>query len=268
MTNNGRIYTTESLVVERVEKGEFFFAVTDSRGLTAEYSVEKPVVPYVKLTCNLANHKPDAGGNMIVSVFGKYFNSSFGATDNSLTVEYRYTPSGTPWQDSEEQWRSLEPVMTADGYTAQATLSGLDYQRAYTFQARAIDKLETVYSMEHTVRATPIFDWGERDFAIHGDLQVDGKILVDNTPVLNTSCVQTFYWQTNGGVCLQSVAEFMASCAQDCAFVTMIKGDAYPFVGMAVGMVCSGGKFGAATLYDYQNGAQSCRLFDGELCET
>lgn len=263
--HNGRKYTGATVTVQGVETGVFDFSVTDSRGLVANLSVTKPVIPYVKLSCNLASNKPDGEGNMTVSVAGNYFDGSFGAEENSLTVQYRYKRSSEPWQDTEDEWQSIEPVITGNGYTAQAEITGLDYQMAYTIQARAMDKLETVNSVEYTARATPVFDWGERDFAIHGDLQVDGSVSVSGTPVLNTPHVQTYFWHTSGGVSLQSVAEFLATCKSDCVFITMIQGDAYPYVGLVVGSVCIGGKYGAGALYDYHNGAQAFRLLDGEI---
>ena len=246
MTHNGKVYKEDSVLVEGAENGLFDFAVTDSRGISNQLSVMKPVIPYVKLTCNLAGNKPDGDGNMTLVISGNFFAGSFGAADNSLTVQYRYKPSGTPWQ--EEQWQDMDPIIAENSYTALAELTGLDYQQAYTFQARAIDKLAVVDSVEYTARATPVFDWGERDFAIHGDLQVDGSISLAGTPVLNTSRVQTYYWKTDGSVSIQSVGDFMASCTEDCAFITLIRGNEYPLVGMAVGMVCADGKFGAATV--------------------
>lgn len=263
MTHNGKTYTADSVVIEGVEKGEFHFTVTDSRGMTANLSATKPVIPYVQLTCNLSGNKPDGDGNMTLAVSGNFFAGSFGAEDNALSVQYRYKLSGTPWQ--EEQWQNMESAVTGNGYTAQTELTGLDYQKAYTFQARAVDKLAVAESVEYTARATPVFDWGEQDFAIHGDLQLDGNLSVDGIPVLNTPHVQTYYWETNGGVSMQSVADFLAACTRDCAFLVMIRGTAYPYVGMAVGTVCIGGRYGAGTLYDYHNGAQSFRLFDGNI---
>lgn len=267
MTHNGKVYTDDTVTVQGVENGQFAFTATDSRGITGRLLVEKPVIPYVKLTCNLENNKPDAEGNMSISVFGNYFAGSFGAVENTLTVQYRYKVKGTSWSDTEDQWQEAEPVISENGYTAQAVLTGLNYQKAYTFQARAVDKLAVANSAEYAARATPIFDWGEQDFAIHGDLQVDGRISVDSVPVLNTSCVQTYCWQTNGGVSIQSVADFIATCKRDCAFIVMIQGTAYPFVGMAVGAVTSSGQFGAFTLYDYRYGVRSCRLSEGNIYE-
>lgn len=265
MTHNGRAYTADAVTVEGVENGVFDFCVTDTRGLSANLSLTKPVIPYVKLTCNLANSKPDGDGNMTLSVSGNFFAGSFGAADNSLTVQYRYNESGASWSD--DTWQDMESVITGNGYTAQAELTGLDYQKAYTFQARAIDKLAAVNSAEYTARAMPIFDWGEQDFAIHGDLQLDGTVFVSGNPVLSTPHVQTCCWQTNGGVSIQSVVDFLAAGTRDCAFITFIQGTEYPFVGMAVGVVTGGGQFGAFTLYDYHYGAQSRRLFEGELYE-
>lgn len=267
MTHNGKVYTDETVTLQGVENGEFAFTATDSRGITSQLLVEKPVIPYVKLTCNLENNKPDAEGNMSISMSGNYFAGYFGAAENTLTVQYRYKVKGTSWPDTDDQWQDAEPVISGNGYTAQAVLTGLNYQKAYTFQARAVDKLATVNATQYTAVATPVFDWGERDFAIHGDLQVDGSVSVDGVPVLNTPNVQTYYWLTSGGVSLDSVADFLATCTRDCAFIVMIQGTEYPFVGMAVGSVLSGGQFGAFTLYDYHYGVRSYRLFQGEISE-
>ncbi len=263
MTHNGKSYKTDTVTVADIENGAFAFVVTDSRGLTANLSVNKSVIPYVKLTCNLTNNKPDAEGNMVLSVSGNFFAGSFGAVSNELIVQYRYKRKGSSWQE----WQTMEHSVSGNTYTGQTHLSGLDYQKAYTFQARAIDKLATVNSTQYTAIATPVFDWGERDFAIHGDLQVDGAISVGGVPVLNTSNVQTYCWQISGGVSIQSVMDFIAACKKDCAFIVMIQGTAYPFVGMAVGAVTASGKFGAFTLYDYQHGVRSCRLSEGNIYE-
>lgn len=309
MTHNGKVYTDSEVLIEGVENGTFEFTVTDSRGLTTSYTEIKSVIPYVKLTCNLTCDKPDGDGNMTLSLSGNFFDGYFGDADNSLVVQYRYKPVGTTWATS-DGWHRIGPAITGNGYFAEEELSGLDYQTAYTFQAQAIDELTAVNSAEYTVRAMPVFDWGERDFSIHGDLQVDGGISVDSdvsaagdisaggdvsadggvcavgdisaggnlfvngslyvgdTPVLNTPNVQTYYWHTSGSVSMESVEDFLATCTNDCAFITMIRGDAPPYVGMAVGAVYGSGKYGAVTLYDCLHGVQSRRVYDGVFYET
>lgn len=267
MTHNGKLYKEKIMSLAGVESGAFGFSVTDSRGLTGTLQITKPVIPYVKLTCNLSNSKPDAEGNMPIRVSGNYFAGSFGKQDNSLVVQYRCKLSGTAWQDTEDEWHTIESELTETGYTAGGVITGLDYQKAHTVQARAVDRLATVKSTEYSARAIPVFDWGEKDFAIHGDLQVDGKFLMGDIPVLNTANVQTYYWKTEGGVSLQAVADFLATCKRDCGFLVMLQGTGYPFVGMAVGAVYGGGKYGAFTLYDCVNGVQSRRVHDGAFYE-
>ena len=266
MTHNGRVYTDNPMTIPGAESGSFSFSVTDSRGLTGSLQLENPLIPYVKLTCSLANNNPDGDGNMPICLSGNFFAGSFGAAENTLTVQYRYKPSGAAWGD-ETQWQTLTPEITGNTYQANTILSGLDYRHTYTFQARAVDRLETVYSTEYTARAVPVFDWGERDFAIHGDLTVDGKLSLGEVGVLNTPLVQTYHRIVGGGISTRSVAEFMADRTAGCGFLLMLQGSAEPAWGMAVGVVSPGGRSGAFTLYDSLNGARVCRLQNGELFE-
>lgn len=192
----GKVYKETTLTIPGTESGEFAFSATDSRGLTAAARIEKPLIPYVKLTCNLANNKPDGEGNMTISVSGNFFADTFGAQENTLSVQYRYKLSGAPWLDTQEEWRELTPELAGNGYTANTVLTGLDYQMAYTVQTRAVDRLATAYSVEHTVRATPVFDWSEQDFQFHVPVRgitadmvgarysaVDGALLLKETGV-------------------------------------------------------------------------------------
>lgn len=153
--------------MQGVGSGSFTIKATDSAGKATVLNKSLPLIEYVKLTCDIGSAKPDAQGNVTVFVSGNYFNGSFGAAKNSLSVQLRYKRKGTSWQDTEDEWQSLEPTLSGNSYTAQAELTGLDYQKAYTFQARAIDKLNTVQSATYTARATPVFDWGENDFQFH-----------------------------------------------------------------------------------------------------
>lgn len=61
-------------------------------------------------------------------------------------------------------WVAADATLSGNGYSAEVAITGLDYQQAYTFQARAVDKLATVNTATKTVKATPVFDWGEDEF--------------------------------------------------------------------------------------------------------
>lgn len=146
--------------INAVESGTFTFTATDNRGNTTELPVKPSFVEYVKLTCNMGNSMPTTDGAMSVKVSGSYFNGSFGAASNTLAVYYRYKVAGGSYSD----WSAMTVTKSGNAYSATASLTGLDYQTVYVFQAYAVDKLATVESVERNVKATPVFDWGESDF--------------------------------------------------------------------------------------------------------
>lgn len=173
--HGGPVYTKATMDLYNVESGEFRFEATDSRGITASETVTKEMIPYIKLTCDLGDNKPDGDGDMTVKVSGNYFNGSFGAQSNSLNVEYRYKAAGGTYGD----WTPMEANVAVRSYTAQVKLSGLDYQTAYVFQARATDKLWIADSAEYTVRAMPVFDWDENDFNVNGSFKINNETMAD-----------------------------------------------------------------------------------------
>ena len=158
--------------LEGVESGTIVVSATDSRGNTTAKTVERKLVGYVRLSCTLGQGTPDASGRYDLEVAGACYYGSFGASENTLTVEYRYRAQGT------EAWGAWTAVdrTTPMGFTyvAHATVEGLDYQTAYEFQARAADALEQVESEVKVVKASPGFDWGKDDFAFHIPVYIQG----------------------------------------------------------------------------------------------
>ena len=162
---SGTFYYTDTATVS--------FSVTDSRGNTTTKTVTKTLIPYVNLTCNISRNRPNTSGNMTVQCSGSYYNGSFGAVANTLTVQYRYKVSGGTYGS----WTAMTATKSGNTYTATASLTGLDYKTKYVFQTRAIDKISTsgVNSVEYSVKTTPIFDWAENEFAFYVPTKFDGK---------------------------------------------------------------------------------------------
>ena len=150
-----------------VETASFVFTVKDSRGNTKTQTVTKTLINYVKLTCNMIANNPTADGKMLLKLNGNYFNGSFGATNNTLQVQYRYKENDGTYGN----WINATPTISGNTYNASVNLTGLNYQSAYTFQARAIDKISTggVNTAEKRVKSIPVFDWGENDFQFNVD---------------------------------------------------------------------------------------------------
>lgn len=160
ITCGGDSITTASGTFNEVESGTFTFTVTDSRGYSTTQTVKKSIVNYVKLTCGLSNTKFTTDGVISFRIKGNYFNGTFGDTSNVLITQYRYKESGGSYGD----WVAAEATITNNTYTASVSISGLDYQKKYVIQARAIDELDTIESAAKTMSCIPIFDWGESDF--------------------------------------------------------------------------------------------------------
>lgn len=145
--------------------GSFPCSVTDTRGFTTSTTVSKTLINYVKITCTLSVSNPTASGDCTLTIKGNYFNGSFGSTNNTLTVQYK---------KNDGSWTNATATKDGNAYTATVSLTGLDYTQAYTFQARATDKLATATTASKTVKSTPIFDWGSSSFHVHVPLYIKG----------------------------------------------------------------------------------------------
>lgn len=190
VTNGGQTLSAIPGTFNAVENGTFTFKVTDSRGNETTQPVTKPLIDYVKLSCNLGNNKPDTSGNMEIIAAGNYYNGSFGAVANTLTVQYRYKESGGSYGD----WINLTATASGNTYSATGTLTGLDYRKSYVFQARAIDKLATETTPEYHAKTTPVFDWGENDFAFRVPVNMNGnKVSGLPTPTESADAVPKSY---------------------------------------------------------------------------
>lgn len=158
ITAGGKTANSSSGTLSKVETGTFAFTVTDSRGFSTSSTLNKTLINYVKLTCSMTVSNPTADGKCTLIITGNYFDGSFGTTANTLTVQYK-KDSGA--------WTNATATKSGGKYTATVNLTGLDYTKAHTFQARAVDKLATVTTNSKTVKSKPIFDWGASDFHFH-----------------------------------------------------------------------------------------------------
>ncbi len=140
------------------ESGVFVFSVTDSRDNTTTQTVELPLIEYVKLTCNMNERPPDAEGNLLFTVEGNAFSGSFGYVDNEVQVYIRYAENGGAFGT----WTAVETVLSMNSrYEAEVSLSGLNYQSTYTFQAKAVDLLSETESPTRSVKTIPAFCWND-----------------------------------------------------------------------------------------------------------
>ena len=180
--NNGYTLNSDGTFTN-VESNVFQFSVTDSRGYTATKTLTPTMIEYVKLTQNFTP-KISIDGNVNLSIKGNYFNNTFGAVRNTLSVSYRYKLDGGTYSS----WTTVSPTYGTNTYDCSVSfaLPNFDYRQSYVFQAKANDKLISLTSDEYLVNALPVFDWGANDFNFNVPVVIMGKpvyvdtVLYDN----------------------------------------------------------------------------------------
>ena len=146
------------------------FTATDSRGTTTKTQYNVNLIDYSKLSCNVFATTPTVSGNATITIEGNFFNKSFGATTNTLTLQYYLSGPGVSLSDT------VEAEISDSGYKAEFTVNGLDYKAIYYISAKAADKLMEVSSPQIQIIGEPIYDWSKNDFHISVDLNTDKAI--------------------------------------------------------------------------------------------
>lgn len=170
ITCGGKSSTEPTGGLDNVESGTFVFTATDSRGNTTTTTIELELIEYINLTCNLNVEPPTTDGVMHIDISGNYYTGSFGTTNNSLAVQYRFKVNDSEYTE----WINTNPTITNNTYKVEIVKEDVDYLNTYTVQARAIDKIyPNKESVVRVVKTTPVFDWGKEDFSInvHTDLR-------------------------------------------------------------------------------------------------
>ena len=176
VTCGSQSITTSTGTIQKVDSGTFTFTATDSRGYSTTQTIEKTLINYINPTCNLNISNPTTDGNLSFTITGNYFNSGFGAVNNTLSVSYKYKAGSGNYSDNIEV---TNITLNNNTYTANISLTGLDYKETYTFQAFTIDKIKSVNSAEKVIKTTPVFSWSNDDFEFNVPVKFSGKTLFD-----------------------------------------------------------------------------------------
>lgn len=180
----------------------FTFTVTDSRGYTTTATVKKTLLNYVALTCNLsAKASLESGADTTTAkldftISGNWYNGTLGATTNTLVVEYT--------TDSGKNWKAVTATKSGNTYSYSGSITGLDYEKSHTIQARAYDALYTCGGTEKlvttnavTVKAKPIFDWDADDFNFNVPTYFSDNAVYNKDIIINNG--KTVYFKSNAG---------------------------------------------------------------------
>jgi hypothetical protein len=197
VVNNGitHNFTMSHVGIGNVEANTFQFSCKSGvSGSIIAKSITKPMIPYVKLTCNVVEMiGPDAeSGNITFSVKGNYYYGSFGAQTNSITVKCLYKTA-----DAQEWTVATVPakaIWTYENNTWKASyaVEGMDYTKSYYVQINVSDKLESVTTPAEKAIAKPVFDWSKNDFNVNVPMTIMKMPIGQNTVL----------WQSSGNTTL------------------------------------------------------------------
>lgn len=180
ITNGSKSLTTSTGSFTDITDGNFVFSVTDNRKNTVSQTITKAVVEYLPLTCKIKADAMNALGELTFKVSGSFFNGSFGAAANALTLFYRMKEN----EGEYGEWIALTPSLSGNSYSATVNLTGLNYRNKYTVQAKAADSLEAKESSEVTIKSPPVFDWSQTDFNHNTDVTCREDVILDNAKYL------------------------------------------------------------------------------------
>ena len=166
----GQVIDGTSRTISAIEADAVTFDAIDSRGYSTAVTVPVDLVPYVKLTCRVSTvRETPTGDKVMLYISGSWYNGSFGAADNTLTLKYKLGGASA--------WTAVTPTLTGNTYSAQVELTGVSYNATHTLSVLAADKLSTVQVSDTIKRGVPVFDWGEEDFEFHVPVSFQGKTL-------------------------------------------------------------------------------------------
>lgn len=165
--------SASSYTFNKANTNTFTLLITDSRGYTKTVTVTKTAVNYIPITAK-ANftRNTSTDGKVNLKYNGNYFNSSFGTTNNTLTVKYRYKESGGTWSD----WVSLSPTKTNNTYSQELQLAEtFVYTKSFDFELEASDKLTNVPVSISITQGIPVYWWDKDTFNVEVDAYVKGS---------------------------------------------------------------------------------------------
>lgn len=140
--------TNSEGTITDVDSNTYYVAVKDSRGYTSNISTInfEHYVDYVPLSVtNISvTRENELSGKAYLSLTGNYFNGSFGATTNALTVQLRYKEKGTSvWETTSDI--TEEAVILSNTFSITDLLIGENFSTDNSYDIEVIlkDKVNT-----------------------------------------------------------------------------------------------------------------------------
>lgn len=168
-------------------KTSFNIVATDSRGFSNSKTLTpNKIIEYIPLTLTAKFYRTSATSSEVkLDYEGNFFNASFGAKTNKLTLKWEYKEKGATAYIA---GGTLTPSISNNKYSGSVSLgTTFDYKKSYDFIIYANDgdganiKLTSLNYAQNITRGEPIYDYGvDRNgnnyLFVNGNLYAKGNI--------------------------------------------------------------------------------------------
>lgn len=167
MNHKGEIFADSSAEFVDAISPIFEVYVRDSRGNEAYETVELEAINYIPLTCNIdaeikLSETNTENAEVESRIYGNYFNSSFGAENNILSIKLEYNGSDGGYYEDIITLTSED--FDGNSYDKTIEKDSLSYKETWVVKAIAMDYITTASKESKQLTALPVFDWSKEDF--------------------------------------------------------------------------------------------------------
>lgn len=207
---DGKSGSGTTVTLDKVESGNFTVSAIDSRGYTTAIPITKELINYVILTLNPVLERTGPTTDKVrMELSGNYYVGSFGSTNNTLNLKYRYKELNGTYSSYKTVTATINNQDNKYSLSMELTES-FDYQKQYEFEIVATDKLNSVSQMVSVSKGIPIrgtFEkfiehWGIPSIRISEDgenLIINKYILVGDTGKFLNDLIPTTLYNSETG---------------------------------------------------------------------
>ncbi len=179
--SNGNTSYSATTSLGTATSGSFTVTITDSRTFPTTKTTTNDIINYISLGVvpNFKRIAPTTG-QVGLQFDGNYFNGSFGDTNNSLTISYKYKKSNETTYTSVSLTKDTHYKISGNKYysgtgSAKSVITlapTFDYKTQYDMQLLVSDKLTSLTINAQVVKGIPIIWWNSSKFVVNGALNV------------------------------------------------------------------------------------------------
>lgn len=171
--------TSSVTTLTAVDGGTITATVTDSRGKKISKSLSKTLVEYLipAITNCKLYRKNTISNEILMTCNGKFFNASFGAVSNAISLRYRSKVEGGTFGS----WTAISGLTLSGNTFSLATKTlgtSYDFKKNYVFEINYYDKLKSSTITVTVPAGIPIIDIGKNDVAVNGSTNITGKATI------------------------------------------------------------------------------------------